>query len=174
LRKNFKEEAIVKVKNIKNHRDNFINRNKELRHKFIERKKELADKFYSRLDNIQKNSSEYRETKDFLKLYDKLSFVVGVFLFGMFAYIMGRYPNDFFYTFYRTFIPLLLFIRFVDYKPKKLHYFLTDFCYWAGLMVILFVGFFPKSPYLYRIAFLYANGALAVATGAFNNAMIFH
>jgi len=107
-------------------------------------------------------------------LYDKFSFVLGVFLFGVFAYIMCRYPNDFFYTFYKTFIPILIFIRFVDYKPKKLHYFLTDFCYWAGFMVILFVGFFPKNEYLYRVAFLYANGALAVATGAFNNAMIFH
>lgn len=134
----------------------------------------MAAKFYSKLDNIQKSSKDYRETKDYLKLYDKFSFVLGVFIFGMFAYIMGRYPNDFFYTFYKTFIPLLIFIRFVDYKPKKLHYFLTDFCYWAGLMVILFVGWFPKNEYLYRVAFLYANGALAVATGAFNNAMIFH
>jgi lipopolysaccharide export LptBFGC system permease protein LptF len=119
LRKNFKDDAIAKAKN---HRD-----------RFLDRKKMLAEKFYSRLNNIQKESKDYRETKDFLKLYDKFSFVLGVFIFGMFAYIMGRYPNDFFYTFYKTFIPLLIFIRFVDYKPKKLHYFLTDFCYWAGL-----------------------------------------
>lgn len=119
LRKNFKDDAIAKAKN---HRD-----------RFLDRKQMLAEKFYSRLHNIQKESKDYRETKDFLKLYDKFSFVLGVFIFGMFAYIMGRYPNDFFYTFYKTFIPLLIFIRFVDYKPKKLHYFLTDFCYWAGL-----------------------------------------
>jgi hypothetical protein len=149
LRKNFKADAIAKAKNLrKNFRDeknDAIAKAKNRRDKFLNSNKLLAEKFYSRLDKIKKESIEYRETKDFLKLYDKFSFVLGVFIFGMFAYIMGRYPNDFFYTFYKTFIPLLIFIRFVDYKPKKLHYFLTDFCYWAGLQVILFVGFFPKN-----------------------------
>lgn len=92
----------------------------------------------------------------------------------MFAYVMGRWPNDFFYTFYCTFVPLLIFVRFVDYKPRGWHYFLADFCYAAGAIVLIFVGFAPKNEILYRLAFLYANGALAVSTAAFSNALIFH
>jgi hypothetical protein len=92
----------------------------------------------------------------------------------MFAYVMGRWPNDFFYKFYATFVPIVVFIRFVNYKTKNWHYFLLDFCYFAGAIVILFVYFFPKSEELYRLAFIYSNGVLAVSTAAFNNALIFH
>lgn len=87
---------------------------------------------------------------------------------------MGRWPNDFFYQFYLVFVPLMCFIRFVDYKPKGWHYYLIDFCYYAGAIVLLFIGIYPKSPVMYRLAFMYANGSLATATAAFSNALIFH
>lgn len=116
----------------------------------------------------------YSESVSFLRLYDKLAFVLGVFIFGMFTYIMGRWPNDFFYKFYAIFVPFVCFIRFINYKKKRMHYFLIDFCYFSGATIVLFVGLFPKNKYLYRMAFLYSNGALGVATAAFNNALIFH
>jgi hypothetical protein len=109
-----------------------------------------------------------------MKLKDKLSFMLGVFIFAAFSYIMGRYPHDFFYVFYCTFVPLLILIRLINYKRKRWHYFLIDFCYYAGAIVLLFIGLFPKSMLLYRVAFLYSNGSLAVATAAFRNALIFH
>ena len=68
----------------------------------------------------------------------------------------------------------MIFIRFVDYKPRRWHYFLLDFCYYAGAVVIIFIGFAPKNKIFYRLAFMYANGALAVSTAAFNNALKFH
>ena len=92
----------------------------------------------------------------------------------MFAYIMGRWPNDGFYKFYAIIVPLLILIRFINYKSKNWHYFLVDFCYFAGAIVILSVFFYPKNEILYRLAFLYSNGMLAVSTAAFNNALIFH
>ena len=109
-----------------------------------------------------------------MRFRDKSSFVIGVLICGAFAYIMGRWPNDFFYKFYSIFVPLACFIRFVDYKPKGMHYYLIDFCYYAGAIVLLFISLYPKSPVLYRLAFMYANGSLATATAAFNNALIFH
>ena len=36
------------------------------------------------------------------------------------------------------------------------------------------MALFPKNEVFFRLGFLYANGALAVATGAFANALIFH
>ena len=107
-------------------------------------------------------------------MFDKLSFNLGVYMFAAFTYIMGRYPNDYFYMFYCFLAPTMIFIRFVDYKPKKYHYFLLDFCYYGSAIVWLFVGFFPSSPLFYRLAFLYSSGALAVSTAAFENALIFH
>ena len=92
----------------------------------------------------------------------------------MFSYIMGRWPNDKFYTFYSIFIPVVIFIRYVNYKPKKWHYFLVDFCYFVGAMIIYFVSFIRKNEVLYRLSFLYANGIAAISTAAFNNALIFH
>lgn len=127
--------------------------------------------------NLQSKVSQiqnFSETAPGLKLFDKLSFNLGVFLFAIFTYMMGRYPNDNFYTFYGLIAPTMIFIRFVDYKPKKYHYFLLDFCYFGTSIVWLYVNFFPKSALFYRIAFLYSSGALAVSTAAFENALIFH
>ena len=70
--------------------------------------------------------------------------------------------------------PLMVGIRFINYKPKKMHYFLIDFCYFGSSTVLLYVTLFPKNAVMFRCAFFYANGALAVATGAFSNALIFH
>ena len=116
----------------------------------------------------------YTQSVPFLRLYDKLAFVLGVFIFGMFTYIMGRWPHDFFYKFYSIFVPLLCFIRFINYKTKRMHYFLFDFCYFSGAIIVIFVGLYPKNEYLYRMAYIYSNGPLGVATAAFNNALIFH
>jgi hypothetical protein len=68
----------------------------------------------------------------------------------------------------------MILLRFKDYKQKKWHYFLIDFCYYAGSFVLIFIYISPKSEMFYRLAFLYANGSLAVSTAAFGNAMIFH
>jgi len=92
----------------------------------------------------------------------------------MFAYFMGRWPHTNFYTAYTIVIPSMIFIRFVDYKRKGWHYYLADFCYYGGGIVVAFLAFFPKSMFMYRAAFMFANGALASSTAAFNNALIFH
>jgi hypothetical protein len=109
-----------------------------------------------------------------MRTLDKLSFIFGVALFGSFAYILGSMPNHGFYIYYSLLVPIMVGIRYVKYKPRKWHYFLLDFCYFGGATVLAFILFFPKSEIMYRLAFLYANGALGVATAAFSNALIFH
>ena len=137
---------------------------------FQRKKAELQLKFKNRMELLE----AYTETTPFLQLRDKLSFMIGVIIFGVFSYIMGRWPNDFFYTFYCTFVPLLILIRFYNYFKVKWHYFLTDFCYVGGTVVLLFLALFPKSDLLYRSAFLFSTGALGVATAAFRNSLKFH
>ena len=95
-------------------------------------------------------------------------------MFTSFTYIQGRWPNDFFYKYYAFLVPIMIFIRFVNYRPKKWHYFLLDFCYFGTGTVWLFLVLFPKNEILYRCAFLYSAGVLALATAAFDNALIFH
>ena len=109
-----------------------------------------------------------------MRTLDKFSFVLGVVLFGSFAYILGCMPNKGFYIYYSILVPIMITIRYFNYEKKKWHYFMIDFCYFGSGTVLLFITLFPKNAYMYRLAFLYANGALAVATGAFSNALIFH
>lgn len=116
----------------------------------------------------------YSQTENFMRTLDKLSFILGVVIFGSFAYIMGSMPNYGFYNFYCVVVPTMITIRYFNYRSKKWHYFLIDFCYFGGATVMAFVALFPKSEIMYRLAFLYANGALAFATAAFSNALIFH
>lgn len=109
----------------------------------------------------------YTNTTPYMKLKDKFSFVFGVLITVFFAYIMGRWPNTGFYTFYSLVVPSVILIRFINYKPKGWHYFLLDFCYYGSFVVLAFIAIFPKSMIWYRTAFMFANGALATSTAAF-------
>jgi len=46
---------------------------------------------------------------------------------------------------------------------------MTDFCYYANFLGIIFLQFFPKNDYLFKANFLFSNGSLAVAIAAFRN-----
>ena len=100
--------------------------------------------------------------------------MMGVFFIGSFAYLMGRYPNSLFYTFYCLMTIIMIIIRIIKYKRRGWHYFLLDFCYFGCGVVLVFIGVAPKSKLMYRLAFLYSNGALAVASVAFSNSLLFH
>ena len=136
----------------------------------MKKKKEIYNQYKLRMQYMK----DYRKTTPYMKLLDKSSFVLGVMMTIMFAYFMGRWPHTNFYTAYTVVIPAMVFIRFVDYKKKGWHYYLTDFCYFGGGVVIMFLAIYPKNMLLYRAAFMFANGALASSTAAFNNALIFH
>lgn len=138
--------------------------------RFIQQKKNLLIKFKRRIQSAK----NFTETEDFMKWFDRIAFNAGVAAFGGFAYIMGRMPDRGFYIFYSILVTLLVSVRFLNYLQKRWHYFLLDFCYLAGLIIIIFVTIGSKNDYLYRISFMYANGALAVATAAFSNKLIFH
>ena len=51
---------------------------------------------------------------------------------------------------------------------------LLDWCYLNNLLIVYFLHFDPKNEYLYRFAFLTANGVLAVASFLFGNMGIAH
>ena len=51
---------------------------------------------------------------------------------------------------------------------------MTDFCYYANTVILIWLNFYPKSDILFKIGFFYSNGSLAIAVGAFRNQMVFH
>jgi hypothetical protein len=53
---------------------------------------------------------------------------------------------------------MLTLFRAVSHRGKKYHYFLFDFCYYANLMVLLYLHAFPKSEELFLICFAFCTG----------------
>lgn len=54
---------------------------------------EIKKKFEDKIDGLK----VYVNTKPFMQLHDTLKFNCGVITFASFVFIMGRYPNDYFY-----------------------------------------------------------------------------
>lgn len=87
---------------------------------------------------------------------------------------MGRYPHDYYYKYHSFVLAAKLTYKWVDYKTKGWHYFMTEFCYTATAIHLIYLNFFPENEYLFMTAFLFSNGALGVAVGALKNQMVFH
>ena len=85
------------------------------------------------------------------------------------VFFLGRYPNSLIYEYHTFVLSILIFSKWVYYKYKGWHYYMTDFCYTANTLLFIFLQFMPKNDYLFKACFFYANGALAVAIGAFRN-----
>lgn len=105
---------------------------------------------------------------------DKITFICGVLLVIFTAFFLGRYPNSFYYDYQSTLLTLFVFAKWVYYKKLGWHYYMTDFCYAANFLLVIFLVFYPKSDFLFKTCFFYANGCLAVAVAAFRNQMVFH
>jgi len=56
----------------------------------------------------------------------------------------------------------------------KQQYFLADFCYWANLLLLVYMWLFPWSETLFAICFALANGPLFIAVALFRNSLVFH
>ena len=110
----------------------------------------------------------------FVRFIDKVSFILGVVLLITTTYMLGRYPNNFYYYFHVATIVFLVAIRLFNYKKKGWHYYLFDFCYFANFLMLYFITISPKNDYLFKVFFSYANGPFGMAIPAFKNSMIFH
>lgn len=118
---------------------------------------------------------KYMKTAKAVKFLDKISFVFGITLSGMTCYILGKYPDDYYYLWHNVIVIFLVLCRAVIYiTERKRHYYLVDFCYFANLLIAIFHCCYPKDDRLFVATFMYATGPLAVATGAFNNSLVFH
>ena len=89
------------------------------------------------------------------------------------ADILGAFPH-LYHLWYTPKAVTLVGLRWWDFRAQKKHYLLFDFCYFANLVLLLFVWHRPQDPQLFQSVFMLANGPLAWATVAFNHSLIFH
>lgn len=71
-------------------------------------------------------------------------------------------------------MPILIISKWVYYKYMGWHYYMTDFCYAANALLLLFLNMYPKNDFFFKACFLYSNGMLGVSVAAFRNQMVFH
>ena len=109
--------------------------------KYNKEKAVLTERFLKKKQIIEK----YMRGAPFVRLIDKISFILGVFLLIATTYMVGRYPNDYYYAYHIVTIVTLVLVRLVNYKSKGWHYYLFDFCYYANAMMIYFIIWDPKN-----------------------------
>lgn len=104
---------------------------------------------------------------------EKLSFIAGVLNIFISGYLIGAYPQYFYYWFTAQllyFMPL----RYYKYHQKGYHYFLADLCYFVNLLMLLSIWVFPQSKRLFLSTFCLVYGNNAVAIAMWRNSLVFH
>eukprot|EP00850_Spirogloea_muscicola_P022634 SM000304S11856 [mRNA] locus=s304:118630:122224:- [translate_table: standard] len=105
-------------------------------------------------------------------LINKVTYCVGVVAFGALCFMMGARPQDIPYLYCAVFAVATP-LRWAYYWSKKWHYFLLDFCYYANVIFISQLLFFPKSEKLFLVCFSFAEGPLAWALIIWRCSLVF-
>ncbi|PBK72953.1 hypothetical protein ARMSODRAFT_953389 [Armillaria solidipes] len=104
---------------------------------------------------------------------EKVSFFFGVMSLLFSALMFGLAPQwvHIAYTIQGCY---LLPLRAYTYKKRAWHYFLFDFCYYATLLNLVFIWFFPSSPALFVACYCISQGTLGSAVITWRNSLVFH
>ena len=97
-----------------------------------------------------------------IKFIDKISFTLSVLTLLLSELFLLSYPRLFKFFYAAMLIPLMI-ARYIDYKDKKYHFFMFDFCYFINFVSISHIFFFPNRynpyndtySYSFRILFLF-------------------
>jgi len=130
---------------------------------------QILDEWRARL----RKAEERMKRPKFIKFKDKVSFTLGVVNFGVVIYLTGALPG-LMPVVYSAKLVLLIFIRLYLYRKEKWGYFLLDFCYFANLLMLLYLWAAPGSSSVFKAVFAVANGPLGVAIIAWRNSLVFH
>jgi hypothetical protein len=113
-------------------------------------------------------------TAPFWRTADKVGFMIGSMITVSYSYVIGAFPNDFFYPYYCSVMILLLTSRVAHYYSYGWHYFITDFCYYANSILLYIMMFESKNEQLFKTAFLFSHGALGASVYIFRNSLVLH
>ena len=107
---------------------------------------------------------------------DKLAYVLGTTIIISYSYFIGKFPHDHIYTLTTVILGSLITHRYYHYGISESHYkaYLADFCYIANFVLLCLLNFFPKNQWMLITCFIFSNGPLAAAIGAFRNSLVYH
>jgi hypothetical protein len=108
-----------------------------------------------------------------LKMRDKIVFFGGVLNVILLAFFTSGVPWIMPW-YYVVKAPILIGTRICLYFKDKFQYFLIDFCYWANLLLLVYLIFIPNSKELFVVCYALAHGPLAWAVCLFKNSLVFH
>jgi len=109
------------------------------------------------------------------RFVDKVTFIFTVAAVIFLTYcISSPFGRAFIPYFFCSSTPLLIIIRYIQYKPRKWHYFLLDWCYWVNWSVMIYMLFFPSSGMMGTVLFAIALGPLPWTVIAYRNSIVFH
>ncbi|KAI4135644.1 MAG: hypothetical protein LQ347_000499 [Umbilicaria vellea] len=134
---------------------------------------EQLDKYRKRVRaSVDRLGRRWHDTKA-VTVREKVSFIAGVLNIFISGYLIGAYPDLFYYWFTLQlcyFMP----IRYYTYQKLGYHYFLADLCYFVNLLLLLSIWVAPRSKRLFISTYCLAYGNNAVAIAMWRNSMVFH
>ena len=134
---------------------------------------EQLEKYRKRMrQSVDRLGSKWNDAKN-VTAREKVSFIAGVLNIFISGYLIGGYPEYFYYWFTAQlcyFMP----IRYYTYQKRGYHYFLADMCYFVNLLLFLAIWVAPSSKRLFISTYCLAYGNNAVAIAMWRNSMVFH
>ena len=116
---------------------------------------------------------ETQEKDEYIKLFDKISFTLGVLNIVACQYFLFNVPG-WFWIWWSIVTVLLLFARFYHFSSLNYEYFLLDFCYFVTCCVFLNLYIFPHSIWFTNVCYIYTLGPLLFAIPLWRNSLVFH
>ena len=107
----------------------------------------LTKKRRSLLDRI--NSSSTR------RQFDKITFFLSLIVIQYKSFALGKYPDNGVYILNLALMIFLLIWRNVTFRIDKTHYYMFEFCYFANVVLYIFIFFFPENKTLYLASFAF-------------------
>lgn len=104
---------------------------------------------------------------------EKWFYAFALFQIFYIGIILGKYPN-YFHLYYSVLFVLLMPIRLYTYWKRDFQFFLADFCYYANLLVMLYIWVFPNLRHLFVVCFSFTFGTLLFAVITWRNSLVLH
>lgn len=134
---------------------------------------EQLDKYRRRMkDGVERLGKQWNKTAT-VTLREKLSFIAGVLNIFISGYLIGAFPQ-YFYWWFSLQAAYFMPIRYFTYQAKGYHYFLADLCYFVNLLNLLSIWVFPNSKRLFIGTFCLTFGNNAAAIAMWRNSLVFH
>jgi hypothetical protein len=116
---------------------------------------------------------ESQGKSEYVKLFDKIAFTLGVLNIGACQYFLLNLPG-WFHVWYEVVLPLMMIARYFYFKMMNWEYFMLDFCYFTNVCILVNLLFLRNWNWLSNICFIYSFGPLLMAIVVWRNSVVFH